>query len=104
MIAPLAGSEEDGSSSHRLEDDVDDEEKLGIIDAGDEEWLEVHDVIREHSAVTIFNHTDSTWYVSSKNPHFVRPLHGKRRHPLRNTQHRQVMRSESLGRISESVG
>jgi hypothetical protein len=61
-------------------------------------------VIREHSAVTISNHTDSTWYVSSKHPQFVRPLHGKRRHPLRNTHHRQVLRSESLGRISESVG
>merc|ERR1712139_392586 len=41
-------------------------------------------------AVTIFNHTDSTWYVSSKHPHFVRPLHGKRRHPLRQSQVRQT--------------
>jgi hypothetical protein len=97
------GAEEDDSTVRRLEDDLDDEEKLGIIDAGDEEWLEVHDVIREHSAVTIFNHTDSTWYVSSKHPNFARPLHGKRRNPARNTQNRQVLRSESLGRISESI-
>ncbi|CAK0857551.1 unnamed protein product, partial [Prorocentrum cordatum] len=71
-----------GSSSPRRADELDNEEDLGIIDAGDEEWLEVFDVIREHSAVTIFNNTDSTWYVSSKHPNFVRPLHGKRRHSL----------------------
>jgi hypothetical protein len=82
--------EEGEGNVSRLEDDLEDEEKLGIIDAGDEEWLEVCDVIREHSAVTIFNHTDSTWYVSSKNPHFVRPLHGKRRHPLRQPNTRQM--------------
>lgn len=98
-----SGAEEDDGTVRRVEDDLDEEEKLGIIDAGDEEWLEVHDVIREHSAVTIFNHTDSTWYVSSKHPNFIRPLHGKRRNPLKNSQQRQVFRSESLGRISESI-
>merc|ERR1719174_1946623 len=92
---PAGGTEEGASSLCRLEDDLEDEEKLGITDAGDEEWTEVLDVIREHSAVTIFNHTDSTWYVSSKHPHFVRPLHGKHRHPLRHSQLRQTWTQNS---------
>jgi len=81
----IVPAEEGEGTVSRLDDDLDDEEGLGIVDAGDEEWTEVMDVIKEHSAVTIFNHTDSTWYVSSKHPHFVRPLHGKRRHPLRHS-------------------
>jgi len=88
--SPHFADEADSSLCPLVEDDLEDEEKLGITDAGDEEWTEVLDVIREHSAVTIFNHTDSTWYVSSKHPHFVRPLHGKRRHPLRQSPLRQT--------------
>jgi len=88
--SPHFAEDADSSLCPLLEDDLEDEEKLGITDAGDEEWTEVLDVIREHSAVTIFNHTDSTWYVSSKHPHFVRPLHGKRRHPLRQSPLRQT--------------
>lgn len=92
--SPHFAEDADSSLCPLLEDDLEDEEKLGITDAGDEEWTEVLDVIREHSAVTIFNHTDSTWYVSSKHPHFVRPLHGKRRHPLRQSPLRQTWAQE----------
>lgn len=95
---------EDGDGSvRRVDEEVEDEETLGIIDAGDEEWLEVHDVIREHSAVTIFNHTDSTWYVSREHPNFVRPLHGKRRHPLKHGQQRLTWQSGNAGPVSERV-
>lgn len=58
----------------------DDESDLGILDDGDEEWYEAFEAIREHSAMTIFNHRDGTWYVSKDHPEFVRPLHGGHRH------------------------
>merc|ERR1719310_1169659 len=61
--------------------------------------MEVLDVIQEHSAVTIFNHTDSTWYVSSRHPSFVRPLHGKHRHGQPNYRQRSPSPSEFSGGV-----
>jgi len=86
-----AGEEEAGRDWRDRED-----EDLGIINLGDEEWPEVLDAICEQSEVTIFNTSGrhgvrgtGTWYVASSSqgasggamagPGKRRPLHGKRR-------------------------